>query len=89
MFQKFFEKYDAGERQKRGVYYTPAELVAYIVTTVQALLREQFGDDWGFALYDPATETYEPSVLPGGQPFGSAAEAYDAAAIVHLTEYAE
>jgi hypothetical protein len=35
-------------------------------------------DDWGFALYDPATETYEPAVLPGGQPFGSAVEAYDA-----------
>ena len=46
-------------------------------------------DDWGFALYDPATETYEPAVLPGGQPFGSAVEAYDTAAIVHLTEYAE
>jgi hypothetical protein len=25
-------------------------------------------DDWGFAPYDPATETYEPAVLPGGQP---------------------
>jgi hypothetical protein len=37
----------------------------------------------------PAAETYEPSVLPGGQPFGSAVEAYDTAAIVHLTEYAE
>ncbi|MGD0704058.1 MAG: hypothetical protein ABSA02_29755 [Trebonia sp.] len=46
-------------------------------------------DDWGFALYDPATETYEPAVLPGGQPFGSAVEAYGTAAIVHLTEYAE
>jgi hypothetical protein len=34
-------------------------------------------DDWGFALDDPATETYEPAVLPGGQPFGSAVEAYD------------
>jgi transcriptional regulator with XRE-family HTH domain len=31
-------------------------------------------DDWGFALYDPATETCEPAVLPGGQPFGSAVE---------------
>jgi hypothetical protein len=46
-------------------------------------------DDWGFALYDPATETYEPSVLPCGMPFGSAVEAYDTAAIVHLAEYAE
>ena len=46
-------------------------------------------DDWGFALYDPATENYEPSVLPGEQPFGSAVEAYDTAAILHLTEYAK
>ena len=46
-------------------------------------------DDWGFALCDPATETYEPAVLPGGQLFGSAVEAYDTAAIVHLTQYAE
>jgi hypothetical protein len=28
-------------------------------------------DDWALALYDPATETYEPQVLPGGMPFGS------------------
>ena len=33
-------------------------------------------DDWGFALYDPAAETDEPAVLPDGQPFGSAVEAY-------------
>ena len=46
-------------------------------------------DDRGFALYDPATETYEPAVLPGGRPFGAAVEAYDTAAIVHLTEYEE
>jgi hypothetical protein len=46
-------------------------------------------DDWGFALCDPATETYEPAVLPGGQLFGSAVKAYAAAVVVHLTEYAE
>jgi hypothetical protein len=35
------------------------------------------------------TDDHKPAVLPGGQPFGSAVEAYDTAAIVHLTEYAE
>jgi hypothetical protein len=50
---------------------------------------EYLGDDWGFALCDPATETYEPAVLPGGQLSGGAVEAYDAAAAVHLTEYGE
>lgn len=44
---------------------------------------------WGLAVYDPATETYEPSGLPDGQPFGSAVEVYDTAAIVHLIQYAE
>jgi hypothetical protein len=44
---------------------------------------------WGFALYNPATETCEPSGLPDGQRLGSAVETYDTAAIVHLTEYAE
>jgi hypothetical protein len=46
-------------------------------------------DDWGFALYDPATENYEAAVLTSGLPFGSAVEAYDTAAIVHLTDYAK
>jgi hypothetical protein len=36
-----------------------------------------------------SSRTYEPAVLPGGQLFGSAVEACDTAAIVHLTEYAE
>lgn len=48
---------------------------------------EYLGDDWGFALYDPATENYEPAILRTGMPFGSAVDAYDTAAIVHLADY--
>ncbi|HEX4431206.1 MAG TPA: helix-turn-helix transcriptional regulator [Frankiaceae bacterium] len=43
-------------------------------------------DDWGFALDDPATETYEPAVLLGGQPFGGAVEAFDAAVTAMLDD---
>lgn len=45
------------------------------------------GDDWAFALYDPATEDYEESTLNNGQYTGTAIDAYDTAAIVHLTDY--
>jgi len=48
---------------------------------------EYLGDDWAFALYDPATEKYEDSVLRTGMPSGSVVDAYDTAAIVHLTDY--
>lgn len=45
------------------------------------------GDDWAFALYDPATGNYEESTLRNGQYTGHANDAYDTAALVHLTDY--
>jgi hypothetical protein len=50
---------------------------------------EYLGDDedWGFAVYDPATETYTPVVLHTGQRAGHPNEAFDTAAIIHLTDY--
>jgi hypothetical protein len=50
---------------------------------------EYLGDDedWGFAIYDPATETYTPAVLRTGQPTGHPNEAFDTAAIIHLGDY--
>lgn len=44
-------------------------------------------DDWAFALYDPATETYAEAVLHDGQHIGQAVDAYDTAALVHLADY--
>ncbi len=50
---------------------------------------DYLGDDdhWGFALYDPATETYAPAMLRTGQPAGHPTDAFDTAAIVHLADY--
>jgi hypothetical protein len=50
---------------------------------------EYLGDDtdWGFALYDPATETYADAVLVTGHPTGHPNDAYDTAALVHLADY--
>ncbi|HEX4812848.1 MAG TPA: hypothetical protein VFV66_08865 [Nonomuraea sp.] len=50
---------------------------------------EYLGDDedWGFAIYDPATETYVPSRLTTGRDTGHPTEAFDTAAIIHLAGY--
>ena len=43
-------------------------------------------DIWEFALYDPATDTYQDTVLPTGRSTGSPQEALDCACAVHLTD---
>ncbi|TYB48991.1 hypothetical protein [Actinomadura chibensis] len=50
---------------------------------------EYLGDDeeWGFAIYDPATETYVRGQLTNGRDTGHPTEAFDTAAIVHLAGY--
>ena len=50
---------------------------------------EYLGDDhdWGFEIYDPATETYTPAMLRTGQPTGHPEDAFDTAAIIHLADY--
>jgi hypothetical protein len=49
---------------------------------------EYLGDDEdrGFAIYDPATETYTPALFRTGQPAGHPNDAFDTAAIIHLAD---
>ena len=46
-------------------------------------------DVWGFALHDPATDTYTDSLLPDGHPEGNAHDALDCAVRLHLTGIAD
>ncbi|MCW2944561.1 MAG: hypothetical protein JWR24_1278 [Actinoallomurus sp.] len=50
---------------------------------------EYLGDDedWGFAVYDPATESYTDAILHTGHYTGHPNDAYDTAAIIHLADY--
>jgi hypothetical protein len=50
---------------------------------------EYLGDehDWAFALYDLASETYTDAVLTTGQRTGHPNDAYDTAALIHLSGY--
>ncbi len=61
-YETFLAEYDRELRRRRGVYYTPPELVAFLVRSVHGLLVEDFGWSDGLAdervrLLDPAAGT--------------------------------
>jgi hypothetical protein len=61
-YQTFLQCYDPQLRKRRGVYYTPQELVSFVVRSVHRLLITRFGRrdglaDLGLTLLDPAAGT--------------------------------
>ncbi|HAZ64948.1 MAG TPA: DNA methyltransferase, partial [Armatimonadetes bacterium] len=61
-YETFLAAYDPAERERRGVYYTPEPVVGYIVRSLHALLKSEFGRAEGLAdrsvtLLDPAAGT--------------------------------
>jgi hypothetical protein len=48
-YETFLAEYDPKMRKKRGVYYTPDEVVSYIVRSVDWLLKDKFGIRRGLA----------------------------------------
>ena len=52
---------------------------------------EYLGDDneWAFAIYDPATDSYNDTLLCTGADTGHPNDALDTAAIVHLAEHTQ
>ncbi len=52
-YERFLAEYDKEQRMTRGVFYTPLPVVSYIVRSVHALLRSEFGLADGLA--DTAT----------------------------------
>lgn len=61
-YETFLSEYDPKEREQRGVYYTPPEVVSYIVRSLNVILREYFDKEDGFAtqsvtVLDPAAGT--------------------------------
>ena len=76
---------------RRGSRRVKAPDYCSIMLSQEACLGvfEYLGDDedWGFALYDTATETWTPALLRTGQPTGHPNDAFDTAAIIHLVDY--
>ena len=61
-YETFLAHYDPAERERRGVYYTPEPVVGYIVRSLHAILKTDFGKLDGLAsdgvtLLDPAAGT--------------------------------
>jgi len=61
-YETFLAEYDPALRRRRGVYYTPPEVVSYVVRSVDGLLAEKLGWREGLAdarvrLLDPAAGT--------------------------------
>jgi hypothetical protein len=61
-YQTFLHFYDPDLRKQRGVYYSPQELVSFVVRSVHRLLITRFGRrdglaDLGVTLLDPAAGT--------------------------------
>ncbi|HSS48527.1 MAG TPA: DNA methyltransferase, partial [Thermoanaerobaculia bacterium] len=61
-YQTFLHFYDPELRKRRGVYYSPQELVSFVVRSVHRLLTTRFGRrdglaDLGVTLLDPAAGT--------------------------------
>jgi hypothetical protein len=58
-YQTFLQCYDPKLRKRRGVYYTPQELVSFVVRSVHRLLVTRFGRRDGLA--DPAVTLLDPA----------------------------
>ena len=61
-YEPFLESFDPELRKRYGVWYTPHELVSYMVERVDTVLREDLGVEDGFAsedvyVLDPCTGT--------------------------------
>jgi len=61
-YETFLAVYNPREREQRGVYYTPQEVVSYIVRSLNIILKEYFDKPDGFAtdsvtVLDPAAGT--------------------------------
>ena len=61
-YETFLAEYDPQRRVDRGVYYTPSQIISYIVRSVDSLLKTELNRPGGLAddntlILDPATGT--------------------------------
>jgi len=61
-YETFLAEYDPKEREQRGVYYTPQQVVGYIVRSLNIILKDYFDRTDGFGtesvtVLDPAAGT--------------------------------
>jgi hypothetical protein len=62
-YEDFLQEYDAKQRDDRGVYYTPAPAVRFIIRGIDRLLKDEFGLPEGLA--DSSKAIIEYPAQPG------------------------
>jgi Type ISP C-terminal specificity domain/N-6 DNA Methylase len=75
-YELFLKEYDERQRMQRGVFYTPRQVVSYIVRSVDGLLRERFSladgladtTSWAIVAARNPTVSIPPGIDPQ-QPF--------------------
>jgi hypothetical protein len=55
LYEQFLSEYDEDLRERSGSYYTPNEVVTFMVGFVEGLLRAELGKAWGLATEDVVT----------------------------------
>ena len=68
-YEDFLAAYDPVQRNNRGVYYTPIELVRYMVGATDRALRDHLGRVDGFG--DPSVVTLDPAAGTGTFPLAA------------------
>ena len=67
-YEDFMKAYDAKQRVRRGIYYTPIPVVSFIVRSVDEILREEFGLPLGLAdttTWGEMKRRFDAGELPG------------------------
>jgi hypothetical protein len=73
-------------RYRAGFAYVDAELSDGDRIPLMRLRYQRSAHLWGFAIYLASKDGYQDSVLPDGQPVGTAEDALDCAAGLYLTD---
>ena len=66
-YETFLAAYDPALRQSRGVYYTPEPVVSYIVRSIHAILKSDFGCRDGLADSTKITAEFSDITRKGGK----------------------
>jgi hypothetical protein len=66
-YETFLAAYDPAMRESRGVYYTPEPVVSYIVRSIDAILKSDFGCPDGLADSTKITAEFSDVTRKGGK----------------------
>ncbi len=73
-------------RYRAGFAYVDAQLPDGEPIPLMRLRYQRSAHRWGFAIYLASRDSYQDSVLPDGNPVGTAEDALDCAGNLHLTD---